>query len=316
MCPACSLECNTCSGTAINCLTCRTTANFEKVGTTCVCRSGFYLLRTATAATCEMCDDTCLTCEDNSYNCKSCDPLKFRELSANGECKCIEGYVSVMGQCLDRSCRRVTENCQQCAYDYEDMELECIGCAGERTVVNGMCECSAGFYEKEGMCLKCGEGCQRCVYDSANDQLTCEQCAANSMPNGDGTCSCMANQLLVESAGILYCQPCSKKCMTCSGTPDSCDSCVQPFVYDMANKECNCPAMTYETPSHECMPCLPNCAECMDGTSCERCVTGYVGDGTQCELNCLEGTFKNAGQCEPCPAGCIACESLIRCSKC
>ena len=249
----CSLECNTCSGTDINCLTCRTAQKFQKVGTTCTCINGFYLLRTATAVTCEMCDDTCLTCEGNSYNCKTCDAEKFRELStngANGECKCIDGYVSVMGQCLDKSCRSVTDNCQQCAYDYEDMELECIGCAGERTVVNGQCECSTGFFEKEGMCMKCGEGCQRCTYDAANDMTNCKQCAANSMPNGDGTCSCMSNQLLVESAGILYCQPCFKKCMTCSGTPESCDSCVQPFVHDETNKECNCPAMTYETPTH------------------------------------------------------------------
>ena len=75
-----------------------------------------------------------------------------------------------MGQCLDKSCKSVTEHCQQCAYDYGTMQLECSSCAEPRTLMeDGKCECRDGFYEKEGVCEKCGTGCQQCEYEAAND---------------------------------------------------------------------------------------------------------------------------------------------------
>ena len=213
----------------MNCLTCRTANNFELVGTTCRCIEGYYLLRTQDSATCEMCETTCLTCSENSYQCTTCDATEFRELNNQAECQCIGNYVEVLGQCLDSTCQNVAENCQQCAYDPATMEQECTDCGGNRMIVNGECVCSAGYYEKEGVCEQCGEGCQQCTYDDVSDILTCDLCAVNSVSNGDGTCSCQSNQLLISSAGILFCQACSSICLTCSGEPDSCDSCFPPF---------------------------------------------------------------------------------------
>ena len=167
------------------------------------------------------------------------------------------------------------------------MVLKCCGCAEPRILVIGQCKCRDGYYEKEEVCERCGTGCQRCEFDSSNDQVECRVCAANAMNNGDGTCSCPPGYLLVEVAGILYCQQCARKCRECSGEPDACEECVQPFLFDEVNKECECPPMTYEQQG-QCPPCLSNYRDCQDGSSCGQCESGYVWNGTHCDLNCAE----------------------------
>ena len=140
-------------------------------------------------------------------------------------------------------------------------------------------------------------------------------CAANAVDNGDGSCGCQPGSLLVEVAGILYCQQCASKCRECSGEPDACEGCVQPFLFDEVNKECECPPMTYEQQG-QCPPCLSNCQDCQDGSSCDQCESGYVWNGTHCDLDCAEGSFKDGGQCRQCGSGCRNCVSLLRCTEC
>ena len=181
-----------------------------RVGTTCKCVEGYYMLRTDTAVTCEKCDDRCLECEKNSYDCNACDPEEFRELNSDRNCACIANYVEVLGNCVDRNCERVTAHCQECAYDPDTQQVECVGCAGRRVLSNGECKCEQGYFEEDEKCVKCGSGCQLCV-----DGDSCSVCSRGSMNNGDGTCSCPISQLLSEVAGFLFCENCISKCSSC-----------------------------------------------------------------------------------------------------
>ncbi|XP_032069732.1 proprotein convertase subtilisin/kexin type 5-like [Thamnophis elegans] len=61
-----------------------------------------------------------------------------------------------------------------------------------------------------------------------------------------------------------------------------------------------------------CAPCFEHCQECLNQTSCERCLEGYSLINNSCqEHKCKKGKIKglNSEDCIPCPEGCLNCNS-------
>lgn len=82
---------------------------------------------------------------------------------------------------------------------------------------------------------------------------------------------------------------------------------------------------------YQCCPCKDNCAECTDGSTCQRCMGGYYmtsDDCYQCPEDCLQCTSSTscsicnatsqliAGTCIKCPKNCDQCTTSTSCSKC
>lgn len=88
----------------------------------------------------------------NAQHCTSCDRHAFRELK-DGECGCIEGYVEIMGECMDFTCQSVMKHCQTCGYDLNSKKMECLHCTGNRILTKQGCVCKLGFYtDGNGIC--------------------------------------------------------------------------------------------------------------------------------------------------------------------
>ena len=175
----CDMQCLTCAGTATTCVTCNPTKNFILSGSTCVCQSGFYLLRTDTDVTCQRCDSSCKECSGSSLICTECDTANaFRAKDVNNNCVCIDGYIELQGTCIDVTCSDIDANCQSCAFDPITGNRECLACTDSRVFDNGKCKCKVGFYDKpDGTCGKCGSGCSVCGL--VENDLKCFECAFN-----------------------------------------------------------------------------------------------------------------------------------------
>ena len=256
-----------------------------------------------------------MTCETSSLQCTSCDEENdFRQLTGDKKCECKDGFAEIAGECIDENCQSVTPHCQSCAYDPFTQTSECLDCTANRYLLNSECVCKVGFYEKNGNCEACGSGCQQCEVN-INNQLTCLSCALKSIDNLDGTCTCPGGTILVEANGAMYCRKCSANCLKCEGSFDYCSSCADPLINNN-NGDCLCPEKTYPASGNQCLPCLSNCNECNDGTTCEQCASGYVGDGSSCDLDCPDGTYKDSNACVDCPTGCKLCLSSYHCTEC
>ena len=171
------------------------------------------MLRTDTDITCQACDSTCKKCEESSLKCTECDKDNdFRVLGTNDDCVCMDGFLELLGECMDTTCRDIDPNCQSCAFNPETKEKECLTCGDNRIVENGVCKCKVGYYEgSDNTCKKCGQGCSIC--EEVDGDLRCYQCAINyEEKKADGTCTCPSNSVLIEAAGSLFCKPCSNKC--------------------------------------------------------------------------------------------------------
>ena len=116
------------------------------------------MLRTDTDITCQACDSTCKKCEESSLKCTECDKDNdFRVLGTNDDCVCMDGFLELLGECMDTTCRDIDPNCQSCAFNPETKEKECLTCGDNRIVENGVCKCKVGYYEgSDNTCKKCG----------------------------------------------------------------------------------------------------------------------------------------------------------------
>lgn len=61
---------------------------------------------------------------------------------------------------------------------------------------------------------------------------------------------------------------------------------------------------------------MAKCDECTSSVDCEDCASGYLWDGSKCDLDCPEGKYKGATECLDCPKGCAVCTSKYHCSSC
>ena len=161
-CLPCHVSCLTCSATfsQTSCLTCNLATDHRILNSgnnTCACVGGYYDGATAsdvfsllsTKSVCLQCQYTCETCVDTSA-CGSCNATLQRTMSGStGFCECSAGYYDDL---INETCNGCPVACTTCS-----SATVCTGCQNTRTLANGSCACTVGYYETNATeCQACG----------------------------------------------------------------------------------------------------------------------------------------------------------------
>ncbi|XP_058024045.1 proprotein convertase subtilisin/kexin type 5-like, partial [Ahaetulla prasina] len=167
-----------------------------------------------------------------------------------------------------------------------------------------------------GHCQFCDISCSKCIGPTSKDCIGCTY--ANRVLD-DGRCVVQCPRGKFEFN--KQCHSCHESCTDCSGSePNECTSCAKDkkghmrFLY-LGECRKSCPLGFYPSEANStCAPCFEHCQECLNQTSCERCLEGYSLINNSCqEHKCKKGEIKglNSEDCIPCPEGCLICNSVI-----
>lgn len=95
------------------------------------------------------------------------------------------------------------------------------------------------------------------------------------------------------------CELCSRKCITCAGSPESCTSCREPFFINGTSCLMDCPNGHYvNVSSRTCPPCKAGCLTCKDRPdNCLSCIPSLLHTGTRCVSSCPADTYRHGHTC-------------------
>lgn len=296
-CLICNVECATCQGTALTCLTCSSGYNrltLTAGGISCVAQCPTEMYSNTT---------DCLTCPAGCSACSS-------------------GVVSGgFGQ-----------QCSACKNESATVYMLVFG----TTVCSTSCPNGqfAGTVTTSNLCLQCANGCATCTGATLNNCLTCASYSGTSYYLVAGTTTCATNcpsgQYKDINGGTLTCLLCDLSCVDCLGIATNCTVCgtTAGVTRYMSVSGCVdvCPAGFYGWlsgqvgVSNRCLACSPGCAVCSgSGTSnCTQCSNDGVFDyylvygTTICSPYCPPGQFadtSNGLRCLLCDASCSTCEN-------
>lgn len=284
-----------------------------------VCEEGTYLLNgkcvkdcpagtTAINNECVACEPNCMNCPNDSLVCLACIPPS---VLVDDKCleKCPEGTVSINNEC--KECK--VENCKDCFGKDLDICKECIPpyyltFDGKSCIPDG---CKPNEYELGGKCNPC-INCETC---NVNGCVTCEE----GLELIDGECvytACPPGYTKVNGK-CVKCQ--DKNCKTCQNV-NICDYCLPGFTYNPITKKCEqeCPKGHY-VKDRTCLPCEPNCTDCLDNLVCVDCEYPLVLINGSCTTECPNGYVNINGECTQCQnETCKSCfaNNLNKCDRC
>ena len=279
-----SNQCQACSVSITNCLTCSNTTYCNS------CGSGFTVGTSSNGQrSCQSCSSTiagCLTCSSNTV-CLSCNTSNLFTLnSTTGKCDCSSGYILNTAGTACQACNVTLSNC-----------LTCIS-------TSNCTSCKAGFYKStqaNGVnCSSCTQhtGCLEC-----SNLQTCTLCntAANFQLNGN-TCQCKSGYFLNSTSN--QCQVCtvwSAQCLTCSTT--GCLTCAANYVLNGTGCKQSCN--------------ITGCVACQNVTACATCGPNFYLSNKKCY--CSTGYTLVNNSCQACNStltGCVQCSSNSSCDDC
>ena len=281
------------------------------------CSYPYVLLPNLTCA--DNCDDfyyaddnrICQRCSDpNAQKCTKdkillCKPGTY--LFEDKECvnECPDCYIpdgTVCRKCESCSCKKCSKNdlgiCTLCHYPSTLLkEGECIAPP-----------CGNYYFQDGQNCKRCVEGCLEC-----DNQFYCDRCDLESgYYLKDNTCTLDCGKGYRANNQTGKCEKCSvSNCQYCNADKDYCDLCHHGFfLYNNYCYEPECPPRTYLLPNgYQCSNCLKNCDKCVDGISCDDCISPYVLQNNKCQLECDDGYYSDKNRiCRPC--------SNPRCKRC
>uniref|UniRef100_A0A672MQB1 Extracellular matrix protein FRAS1-like n=1 Tax=Sinocyclocheilus grahami TaxID=75366 RepID=A0A672MQB1_SINGR len=209
----------------------------------------------------------------NGTGCEFCMCERGQVLCQRVECarmECPQGekLVHLPGKCCPE-CRTTTSSC---TYSQPHQKVQ-------KSIREGLChEC------------QCQEGHVTCY------QHSCPTCPLGTLtiPHPEQCCP--------------DCNPvqCHEDCLTCSGTPDHCDSCQDPSALLM-NGRClqSCPEGFFAQGKF-CAACQPSCATCENDFECTACGGFFLLSGRQCVTTCERGLFQDHTHC--CHDSCSSCQ--------
>ncbi|XP_073717143.1 extracellular matrix organizing protein FRAS1 [Misgurnus anguillicaudatus] len=226
----------------------------------------------------------------NSTGCEFCmcergQVLCQRVECARTECPRGEKLVQLPGKCCPE-CKTATSSCTYLLPDQK----------GTKGNVKSFKRLTNLESVREGPCreCQCQEGHVTCY------QLSCPTCPLGtlSIPHNDQCCP--------------DCNPavqCHQDCLTCSGTPDHCDSCKDPSALLM-NGRClqYCPEGFFARGKVCAAACQPSCATCENDFECTACGGSFLLSGRQCVTTCERGLFKDHTRCLSCHDSCSSCK--------
>lgn len=319
ICPACSTECQTCETTATKCVSCDTANNFVLTGTTCTCKSSYYLAMVSGKAQCLKCHYSCGECKNDAASCVTCKTPVWTQVGDKCVCDQFLRFVYydnsqiAEGICIQRMCNTIDPNCIECYMVMASGERLCKLCNENQgwtlSADNKTCTCKPGWVLNGDKCEQCGPGCLAC-----SSRSVCTTCANGAAKVGVDSCACLPGNYLTTAFGPLQCMPCSPNCAQCQIEPFICTRCINGYVTD--NFRCVCPTGRYSLDGVNCNACPTGCTKCTDANTCQNCATNYVLSSGRCFLDCPVGTYNGGDKCIQCSQGCRNCKSDIDCRAC
>lgn len=312
--PCMTKLCGTCAATNVTkCTTCVVGAALGS-DNVCSCTTGYYESNGA----CQVCPAKCNGCQVNGV-CSACaDPLR-RKLDQN--CECPAGLFDD-GTSTCKTCNSLCKTCTNSS--------SCDTCFAEnnRTLVNGQCVCSSGFYQVVNSdntvtCKKCSAECKEC-----SGPTLCLNCDASSNrliaydDFGRQTCSCAPGYNALKDGSCVqngcvadpFCQDCDdargvKVCIQCVATTNR--------VLAIPQYACLCKEGYYDDKG-VCKTCPSGCAKCSNATVCERCAVSATNN-TNGTCSCPQSYFfavEPLRFCKRCKPYCLKCSDDNSCDTC
>ncbi|KTF97312.1 hypothetical protein cypCar_00002394 [Cyprinus carpio] len=239
---------------------------------------------------------TCV-CDRGHSRCQTekCPPLHCDkgQMKIKRPGQCCQDCVSSKGSCLYEGIIRYHGDmwngtgCEFCMCERGQVLCQRVECA--------RIECPQNLESiREGLChmCQCQEGHVTCY------QHSCPTCPLGTLtiPHPEQCCP--------------DCNPvqCHEDCLTCSGTPDHCDSCQDPSALLM-NGRClqSCPEGFFAQ-GKVCAACQPSCATCENDFECTACGGSFLLSGRQCVTTCERGLFQDHTRCLSCHDSCSSCQ--------
>uniref|UniRef100_A0A8C1C520 Fraser extracellular matrix complex subunit 1 n=1 Tax=Cyprinus carpio carpio TaxID=630221 RepID=A0A8C1C520_CYPCA len=225
----------------------------------------------------------------NGTGCEFCMCERGQVLCQRVECariECPQGekLVHLPGKCCPE-CKTTTSSC---TYSQPHQK-------GQKASIKSFRRLSNLESIREGLChmCQCQEGHVTCY------QHSCPTCPLGTLtiPHPEQCCP--------------DCNPavqCHEDCLTCSGTPDHCDSCQDPSALLM-NGRClqSCPEGFFAQ-GKVCAACQPSCATCENDFECTACGGSFLLSGRQCVTTCERGLFQDHTRCLSCHDSCSSCQ--------
>ncbi|XP_077441964.1 proprotein convertase subtilisin/kexin type 5 isoform X2 [Vanacampus margaritifer] len=275
------------------------------------CPEAFY----HTEKTCEACSHHCTLCTSSAH-CLWCNSSYYVSDGACVKLECGEGEVEDPDY---SDCMACEEGCRQCVLYNPRLCLSCK--EGFYNFQDGCYKnCPAKTYsvDEEMTCVPCDNNCVSC------DQHECYWCETDLFLS-EGKCVSVCPEGFYGDEDTNDCEECHDDCALCSGPgDDSCVSCGDGKT--LTNGQCVtdidvCPVRTFRSGDGECVACHPSCESCSgkNKNQCTKCTKGrFLSPQQTCVSKCPPGSFGDrlSGECEACPAGCLYCVDLERCTRC
>lgn len=116
---------------------------------------------------------------------------------------------------------------------------------------------------------------------------------------------------------VLPSSSCDSKCLSCSGTSNSCYNCINPGSFPILRSNtcvAECLTGTFMlTNPYTCLKCHYTCSSCLShlASECTACASGYVKSDGYCVRECPTSTTDVNGVCvrSTCSSECLSCSS-------
>jgi hypothetical protein len=156
----------------------------------------------------------------------------------------------------------------------------------------------------------CPSGCKY------GDEKLCVTCVEPKVQY-QGQCVELCPDGTVMINGI--CNTCDDSCGLCSGTVNHCTECKKPNHLYEGQCVSTCPLGMTPDSNNNCVPCTPNCVDCIAVGTCDKCLyPKYVNAKGECVSECPDNFYgdKIGGSCNPCPDECGKCNNVKDCTTC
>ena len=310
-CKYCHEGCLTCTN-GYSCETCDIEQGYYFKGGICTQDCGIGYRANRYTGQCERCtQDFCGSCVNSKEICDYCFEgyFLFNNFCYKDSCP-VQSYLPTSDSV---KCEPCPKNCDHC-----HSSLACDSCTMPFYLQGSECkgECDYYHYSDESrICRPCeNTNCYRCN----GDPKKCSQCQA-PLIFYDGDCVAECPEGTYEKNG--YCEKCSSRCQTCSGTANNCKTCPPYLVYDETSEEkcvVDCPdgkvkvnGVCEKCTSTFCKVCKPDDLSC-----CTVPFSPFFVDECNVRERCPDGKYPLGTNCYPCMEGCSRCNYADVCSSC
>ncbi|TSN86075.1 Extracellular matrix protein FRAS1 [Bagarius yarrelli] len=224
----------------------------------------------------------------NGTGCEFCTCQRGQVLCQRAECarlECPRGedLVYLNGKC----CPECKPSVSSCVYKHPGIE-------GEKSTVKSLRRLANLESVSDGPCRECQ--CQ-------DGHVTCYQRSCPTCPVGTLAMP-QQGQCCPECHPAVQCHP---DCLTCSTTPDQCNSCKDPGAFLWKGRCVHVCPLGFFPNGRVCAACQPACGTCENSFECTACGGSLLLSGRQCVATCETGLYQDHTQCLSCHDSCSTC---------